>query len=96
LSSPVRPEDIRQHSRRRAASPTTSGFADDERLRRRLQRDVVDRGRTEQSVLDQWFRSVQPMFEKHIAPSAGRANLVVDGARDASLLAAKVIEAIGT
>ena len=67
-----------------------------ERLRRRLQRDVVDRGRTEQSVLDQWFRSVQPMYEKHIAPSAGRATLLVDGARDASLLAAEVIEAFGT
>lgn len=39
-----------------------------ERLRRRLERDCRERGRSEASVIQQFQRDVAPMHEKHVAP----------------------------
>ncbi len=66
--------------------------SDDERLRRRIVRDVRERGRTAESVRDRWERSVQPMFHEYIAPSARWADLIVDGRRDPNQLAQQVIQ----
>lgn len=65
------------------------------RLRRRLARDVVERARTPESIREQWFRSVLPMHEEHISPSMHHADLVVDGRDDVSLLADRVVQAMG-
>jgi uridine kinase len=46
-------------------------------LRRRLERDVAERGRTERAVREQYRRCVRPMFERYVAPQARRANIVV-------------------
>jgi uridine kinase len=48
-------------------------------LARRIDRDVMERGRTEQSVRDQYQRTVAPMYEKYILPSRNFADLVIDG-----------------
>lgn len=50
---------------------------DDERLIRRIQRDVVERGRSLQSVIDQYRSTVKPMHEQYVAPSKKYADLII-------------------
>ena len=49
----------------------------DVRLCRRILRDVQERGRTLESVLDQYQTTVKPMHEKYVEPSKKYANLVI-------------------
>ncbi len=53
--------------------------APDVRLARRLRRDVAERGRTVESVLDQYERSVRPMHLELVEPSRVLADLLVSG-----------------
>lgn len=46
---------------------------------RRLARDVCERGRTPESVEEQYTTTVRPMAERFVRPSAAHADLVVDG-----------------
>ncbi len=46
-------------------------------LIRRIERDVLDRGRTIQSVIEQYQETVRPMFYKFIEPSQKHADIVV-------------------
>ena len=48
-------------------------------LRRRLKRDTKERGRTPGDVTAQFVRDVQPMFELHVLPARGVADMVVSG-----------------
>jgi len=48
------------------------------RLVRRIERDTRERGRTFDSVVEQYFTTVQPMFEEIIAPSQYYADLIVN------------------
>ena len=49
----------------------------DVRLCRRIKRDVNKRGRSLESVLEQYQTTVKPMHEKYVEPSKKFANLVV-------------------
>ena len=49
----------------------------DVRLCRRIKRDVTKRGRTLESVLNQYQATVKPMHEKYVEPSKKYANLVI-------------------
>ena len=49
----------------------------DVRLCRRIKRDVTKRGRTLESVLEQYQTTVKPMHEKYVEPSKKFANIVV-------------------
>ena len=49
----------------------------DVRLCRRIARDVNERGRTLESVLDQYQNTVKPMHELYVEPSKKFANIVV-------------------
>ena len=49
----------------------------DVRLCRRIKRDVNKRGRTLESVLQQYQTTVKPMHEKYVEPSKKYANIVV-------------------
>jgi uridine kinase len=49
----------------------------DVRLCRRIKRDVNKRGRSLESVLQQYQETVKPMHEKYVEPSKKYANLVV-------------------
>ena len=49
----------------------------DVRLCRRIKRDVNKRGRSLESVLEQYLNTVKPMHEKYVEPSKKFANLVV-------------------
>ncbi len=47
----------------------------DLRLLRRTLRDIRDRGRSLESVLEQYQRSVRPMHEEHVEPSRRHADI---------------------
>jgi uridine kinase len=49
----------------------------DERFIRRLQRDVRERGRTADAVIDQYRRTVKPMHDRYCEPSKRHADLIV-------------------
>jgi uridine kinase len=48
-------------------------------LKRRIHRDVKERGRTEQSVREQFDATARPMAELFVLPSAARASISVEG-----------------
>jgi len=48
-------------------------------LVRRIHRDTHERGRTEQSVREQFQATARPMADLFVLPSAARATLTVDG-----------------
>jgi uridine kinase len=50
---------------------------DDTRLIRRLQRDINERGRTVQSVIDQYLSTVKPMHLEFVEPSKRYADVIV-------------------
>lgn len=60
-------------------------------LGRRIRRDVKRRGRTIDSVLDQYFATVKPMYDAFVGPSKRRANLIISG-EDKSPVSLKVIQ----
>lgn len=49
----------------------------DVRVLRRLERDIVERGRTVHSVVDQYLRTVRPMHETFVEPARATADLVL-------------------
>ncbi|CAN5824321.1 uridine kinase [soil metagenome] len=49
----------------------------DIRLIRRIRRDLEQRGRTFQSVRDQYYQTVRPMHIEHVEPSKRWADLIV-------------------
>tara|TARA_A100000164_G_scaffold3789_1_gene3315 strand:+ start:51 stop:527 length:477 start_codon:yes stop_codon:yes gene_type:complete len=51
----------------------------DIRFQRRLNRDTKERGRTIDSIKDQFESTVLPMHEKFIRPSKRFADLIIDG-----------------
>jgi len=50
---------------------------DDTRFIRRLQRDMTERGRTVQSVIDQYFATVKPMHLEFVEPSKRYADVII-------------------
>jgi len=50
---------------------------DDTRFIRRLQRDTAERGRTMQSVIDQYLSTVKPMHLEFVEPSKRYADIIV-------------------
>lgn len=49
----------------------------EERLTRRILRDTRERGRSVESVLNQYITTVKPMHEKYIEPSKKYADLII-------------------
>lgn len=49
----------------------------DIRFLRRLQRDLSERGRSVQSVIDQWLGTVRPMHLEFVEPSKRHADLII-------------------
>jgi uridine kinase len=50
---------------------------DDTRVIRRLQRDVAERGRTMESVIEQYLGTVKPMHLEFVEPSKRYADIIV-------------------
>ena len=45
---------------------------------RRLKRDIVYRGRSLDSVIEQYLYSVRPMYEKYIKPTKSLADIIIN------------------
>ena len=60
-------------------------------LERRLARDTVERGRTRESILEQYTRQVRPMCQQHLLPTRAFADLVLDGAQPVELMATPLL-----
>lgn len=57
--------------------------ADDIRFIRRLKRDMIERGRSIDSVVNQYLSSVRPMHEAFVEPSKKYADIIIpDGGRN--------------
>lgn len=50
---------------------------DDVRLMRRIERDIYERGRTIESVLEQYRRTVRPMHLEFVEPSKRHADVII-------------------
>ena len=61
-------------------------------LQRRMQRDCIERGRSEESVRQQFESTVLPMFHEHIAPTRDHADLVLSGQDSPQSLTQRVHE----
>tara|TARA_B100000073_G_scaffold185286_1_gene153301 strand:- start:7122 stop:7733 length:612 start_codon:yes stop_codon:yes gene_type:complete len=64
------------------------------RLKRRLERDVSERGRTPESIRSQFASTVSPMHDKYIEPSSSFADLILDGSAPIEESLEKVLECI--
>ena len=49
----------------------------DIRLSRRIMRDVKKRGRSVESVIEQWRATVKPMYELYVEPTKKRADIII-------------------
>lgn len=58
----------------------------DIRFIRRLQRDIVERQRTAESVIEQYMNSVRPMHEQYVEPSKKRADVIIPAGYNAVAL----------
>lgn len=67
----------------------------DIRFIRRARRDILERGRTIESIIDQYLMTVRPMHEMYIEPTRACADLVLSSDRDDSAgLLATALQAI--
>ena len=64
------------------------------RLLRRIERDEKERGRSFESIVNQYFYTVQPMYEEIIAPSSIYADLIINNDDEISNLAIEVLTAV--
>ncbi|ELY59684.1 uridine/cytidine kinase [Natronococcus amylolyticus DSM 10524] len=49
----------------------------DVRILRRIERDVIDRGRGLEGVIDQYLETVKPMHEQFVAPTKKNADVII-------------------
>ncbi|MBZ6494303.1 uridine kinase [Natrinema longum] len=58
----------------------------DVRILRRIERDVVERGRDLEGVIDQYLETVKPMHEQFVAPTKKQADVIIpEGANRVAL-----------
>ncbi|MBK8478033.1 MAG: uridine kinase [Opitutaceae bacterium] len=67
---------------------------DDERALRRLSRDLAERGRTVDSILEQYRSSVKPMHEQYVAPSKLWADIIVPRGGENRAAVALLVEVV--
>lgn len=67
---------------------------DDIRFIRRLSRDVKDRGRTIDQVVDQYLSTVRPMHQSFVTPSKRHADVIIPSAGPNDVAIGMVVDAI--
>jgi uridine kinase len=63
----------------------------DECLRRRIERDVRERGRTQREVVLQYENKVRPMYDRYIDATRNHAHFVLDGRAAIDVLAERIL-----
>jgi uridine kinase len=66
----------------------------DIRFIRRLRRDILERGRTVESVVEQYLTTVRPMHQLYVEPTRAHADLIVDNTDSVEPAVAAVERAI--
>lgn len=51
----------------------------DERILRRTRRDILERGRDLDNIIDQYLKTVKPMHNKFVEPSKVYADIIING-----------------
>ena len=51
----------------------------DERILRRVRRDMVERGRDLDGIIDQYLATVKPMHNAHVEPTKAYADIIING-----------------
>ena len=82
--------------RSRAALKAYVATDEAECLRRRLQRDMAERGRSRESVLAQYYATVQPMAIEYVLPSRRHADIVVSGLDELERSAGEILKRISS
>ena len=49
------------------------------RFTRRLNRDIIYRARTKESILKQYHKTVKPMYDEYVRPLKSKADLIISG-----------------
>jgi uridine kinase len=83
-------EEIRQ----RLEAKVFISLDSDTCLSRRIKRDVRERGRTPENVKSQFFKTVLPMYNCHVAPTRQYADLVLEGDAPVAVSANRVADFI--
>lgn len=63
-------------------------------IHRRTERDVRERGRTEESILAQYETTVRPGNERYVLPSSSHADLVVNGEDPVEVSAERIADMV--
>lgn len=66
----------------------------DVRFIRRLRRDVNSRGRTMESVINQYVKTVKPMHEQFVEPSKAKADLIIPEGGHNLIAISTIVDAI--
>lgn len=69
-------------------------LSEEKLLFRRMTRDVMERGRTKESILEQYNQSVKPMMDKYVLPTRVFADILVNGADPVEQSAVRVMNFI--
>ena len=51
----------------------------DERILRRVRRDMVERGRDLDGIIDQYLATVKPMHNAYVEPTKAYADIIING-----------------
>ena len=54
----------------------------DERILRRVRRDMVERGRDLDGIIDQYLATVKPMHNAYVEPTKAYADIIINGGRN--------------
>jgi len=49
------------------------------RFKRRLNRDIIYRARTKESIHEQYHKTVKPMYDEYVRPLKAKADLIISG-----------------
>jgi len=63
---------------------------------RRLQRDIRERGRTVESVIEQYLHSVRPMLEQFVTPFKTVADIIISGEQFDDIIFAQILDRFKT
>ncbi len=66
----------------------------DAALKRRLERDIVERGRSRQSIMDQYETTVRPMAERFVLPTSSFADILINGEEPMDQIANDIVDRI--
>jgi len=69
--------------------------SDDVRLRRRIKRDMNERGRSYESVTNQYETTVAPMYAKFVLPTKDSVDLILNGESFSTEIIDQILKRIG-